>query len=517
MHKNLTARKKNAFSFPRVIEFSYLCTDIIDQTTIVDHKEMKKVFTLAASFAMGVLAMAQTSDPIIMKVDGKNITRSEFEYSYNKNNSEGVLDKKTVEEYVPLFVDFKLKVAEAEHQRLDTLPALRKELFGYKEQLVLPTIVDSAYIEREARRTYDNTAARFAGQDLLTASHILVLMRQDATAEQQQAAKARIDSIYNVLKAVPKDQLAARFAEVAKASSDDKGSASRGGALGQFGKGMMIPDFETAAYALQPGEMSAPVQSTVGYHIIYLTDRHPFESYEFHHASILRFLDQRGVKEASANAYLDSIAQLRGVTRADVVDELHQQILDGDADQKNLAQEYRDGTLMYEVAKRDVWDKAQKDVAGQEAYFNAHKKDFAWDAPRFSGVVIHGKDDATVAKAKKLLKGVEEEAWAKTITSALNNDSVRVVRVEKGLYKQGDNAFVDKLVFKQKAEPKPQKAYPVADVYGKKVKAPRTWKDVRGQVTTDYQNMLEKQWVDELRQRYTVEVYDDVVKTVNKH
>ena len=81
------------------------------------------------------------------------------------------------------------KVAEALIQKhgfqgLDTVPAIRKELDGYKEQFVIPTIVDSAYIEREARRTYDNTAARFGGQDLLIASHILVLLRQDATAEQ---------------------------------------------------------------------------------------------------------------------------------------------------------------------------------------------------------------------------------------------------------------------------------------------------------------------------------------------
>ena len=249
---------------------------------------MKKIALAVATLAMGLTAVAQTADPVIMKINGKNITRSEFEYSFNKNNSDGVLDKKSVEEYVPLFVDFKLKVAEAEYQKIDTIASIRKELDGYKEQMVIPTIVDSAFIEREARKTYDNTAARFDGQDLLTASHILVLLRQDATEEQQQAGKARIDSIYDVLKAVPKDQLAAKFAEVAQATSDDKGSAQRGGALGQFGKGMMIPDFENAAYALKVGEMSAPVKSTVGYHIIYMTERHPFEPYEFHHDNIFK-------------------------------------------------------------------------------------------------------------------------------------------------------------------------------------------------------------------------------------
>ena len=477
---------------------------------------MKKIAILGASLMMGLTAVAQTADPVIMKINGKNITKSEFEYSFNKNNSDGVIDKKTVEEYVPLYVDFKLKVAEAESQRLDTLSAIRKELDGYKEQMVVPTIVDSAYIEREARATYEQTAARFEGQDLLTASHILVLMRQDATAEQQAAAKVRIDSIYDALKAVPKDQLVEKFAEMAKEKSDDKGSAQRGGALGQFGKGMMIPDFENAAYALKAGEMSAPVKSTVGWHIIYMTDRHPFESFEYHHDNIIKFLEQRGVKEASANAYLDSVANERKITRVELVDELHKQMMEKDADVKNLSQEYYDGTLMYEVTKKDVWDKAQQDVQGQEAYFKAHKQDYAWDAPRFIGIVIHTKDAATMAKVKKLLKGVAEDDLAKTAVS-LNNDSVKVVRVERGIFKQGDNANVDKLVFGQKTELKPMSGYPETDVWGTKVKAPRSAKDVKGHVVTDYQNEQERLWVEGLRKKFAVEVYDDVVKTVKKN
>ena len=108
-----------------------------------------------------------------------------------------------------------------------------------------------------------------------------------------------------------------------------------------------------------------------------------------------------------------------------------------------------------------------------------NKKNYKWDLSRFSGVVIHAKDEATLAKAKKLLKGVPEEKWAETMVSELNNDSVKMVRVERGLFKQGDNAFVDNIVFKQKKEQKLKEGYPFVDVYGKKVKKPRTYKDVR--------------------------------------
>ena len=480
---------------------------------------MKKI-TLAALALMscGTMIGQGTSDPVIMRINGKNILRSEFEYSYNKNNSDGVLEKKTVEEYVPLYVDFKLKVAEAESMGIDTLFSIRTELEGYKEQMVLPTIIDSAYIEREAKRTYDLTAARFGTDDVLTASHILVLLRQDATPEDDAKAKVRIDSIYNILKNVPASELENRFADVAKECSDDKGSAMRGGALGQFGKGMMIPDFEVAAYALKAGEMSAPIKSTVGYHIIYMKDRHQFESYNFHHAAILQFLDQRGIKQMSANAYVDSIAKQRGVERAVVVDSVYKTLAATDADMRNLSQEYYDGTLMYEVSKSQVWDKAKNDTFGLEYYFKQNEKNYKWDKPRFSGIIIRGKDESVVSKAKKLVKKVDEPNWAQTIVDALNTDSVKVVRIERGLFKQGDNATVDRLAFGDKTKNvKSVKDYPATGIYGKKIKKPRSYVDVKGAVTTDYQNQKEREWVEGLRGKYEVVVYDDVVKTVNKH
>ena len=86
---------------------------------------MRRIALLATSLVVGLSAFAQ--DPVIMKINGKVITRSEFEYSFNKNNSDGVIDKKSVDEYVPLFVDFKLKVAEAERQD--------RHDFGYPERI----------------------------------------------------------------------------------------------------------------------------------------------------------------------------------------------------------------------------------------------------------------------------------------------------------------------------------------------------------------------------------------------
>lgn len=473
---------------------------------------MKRTLLSILTLMVAIAGFAQVSDPVIMTINGKPVTRSEFEYSYNKNNSEGVVDKKDLEAYVPLFVNFKLKVAAAEDARYDTLTAVKNDLRSYRQQIVMPTITDTAFIEQQARLTYQNTADRFAGQDMLTASHILVMMRQDATDAQQTAAKNRIDSIYQALLG------GADFAELAKKCSDDTGSAQRGGSLGQFGKGMMIPDFENAAYQLQPGEMSAPFKSTVGWHIIKLEDRHPFESYEFHHESILKFLESRGIQQAAANYYVDSISKLQGITRDEFIDQRFNEIIAQDEDTKFLSQEYYDGTLMYEIVKNEIWDPAAQDEAGQAAYYAKNKKKYAWDAPRFKGIVIRAKSEDILPKAKALIKKVKDDSeWGKMIVGEFNTDSVKVVRIEHGLFQQGDNTNVDIMQFGKEGTVKGTKDYPYVDTYGRVIKKPESYKDVKAQVASDYQNAKEQEWVDQLRKKYTYTVNEDVLQTVNNH
>ena len=473
---------------------------------------IRKIVLTASLFACSVFGLMAQDDPVLMTINGKQIRRSEFEYSFNKNNSEGVIDKKTIDEYVDLFINFKLKVAAAETARYDTLTSIRNDLRTYKEQSVLPTIVDSAYIEQQAQATYRNTAERFAGEDILEASHIFVLMRQNATSEQQAAAKARIDSIYQAL------QAGADFEELARKCSEDKNSAVKGGSLGSFGKGMMIPDFENAVYAMKVGETSAPVKTTVGWHIIRLNGRHQFEPYEHHRPQILKFLEQRGVNEASANHYIDSIAAQRGVNRDVVVNEMFNEMTAKDSELRNLTQEFYDGTLMYEISKKEIWDPAAKDDAGLAAFYAKNKKKYTWDSPRFRGVVMRAKDEATVAAAKALMKKEKDHTkWARMVVDALSNDSVKALRAEHGLFKQGDNVIVDNRIFGQHREESPLKSYPINDVYGQTLKKPETYLDVKAEVVADYQAQKEAEWVEGLRKKYSYVVYPDVLKTVNNH
>lgn len=132
---------------------------------------------------MGV--KAQNSDPTIMTINGKAVPRSEFEYSYNKNNSEGVIDRKSIGEYVNLFINYKLKVEAALDAGLDTVKALQDEFRGYRDQQIRPAFITDADVERKAFDIYRQTQERIDSTGgLIRPAHILVLMRQRASAEE---------------------------------------------------------------------------------------------------------------------------------------------------------------------------------------------------------------------------------------------------------------------------------------------------------------------------------------------
>ena len=106
-----------------------------------------KYLLIITMLLSGSMAFAQTDDPVIMTIAGQPVARSEFEYSYNKNNAEGVIDKKTVEEYVDLFINYKLKVKAALDAKLDTMSSYQKEFRTYRDQQIVPSFVSDADME----------------------------------------------------------------------------------------------------------------------------------------------------------------------------------------------------------------------------------------------------------------------------------------------------------------------------------------------------------------------------------
>ncbi len=473
---------------------------------------MNKKLLLGALLVCSTFAYAQSSDPVIMKINGKDVLRSEFEYSYNKNNTEGVIDKKTVEEYVPLFVNYKLKVEAAKAAQLDTAQSFKTEFGGYRDQQIRPALINDADVEAKARQIYKQTQEQIDGNGgMVNAAHILIRMGQKATDDEMKQAKLRIDSIYTAL------QNGADFAELAKTVSQDPGSAVRGGDLGDFVKGQMVKEFEDQAWALKDGEISKPFQSPFGWHIIKKNSGHPFFTYDSQKEAIYRFIEQRGLREQIVSEKLDSLSKAQGVPQQYIVDQKREEMEAADPELRYLIQEYHDGLLLYEISNKTVWEKAQSDEAALEVFFKKNKKKYAWTEPRFKGIAYRTRNVADVKAVQQAVKGLPFSAWTEKLRTTFNADSVLRIRVEKGIFKKGDNALVDRQIFKVDTVAPAMKDYPNTAVYGKKLKAPQELSDVKQLVITDYQEQLEKDWVKQLRKQYPVEVDESVVKTVNKH
>ena len=182
-------------------------------------------------------------------------------------------------------------------------------------------------------------------------------------------------------------------------------------------------------------------------------------------------------------------------------------------DFRNLINEYRDGMLLFEISNKEVWGKASTDTEGLARFFKKNKKRYTWDEPRYKGFIVSCANDTVAREVKKRMKKFSFDDSVSEIEKEFNTDSLTRVSIQKGLFVKGDNAIVDELIFKGEPAQRDEKL-PVVFVTGKKLKKPEAYTDVRGQVTADYQEYLEKQWVERLNDEATVVINEDVLKTI---
>ena len=587
---------------------------------------MKKVILSIILLAGAMMGFAQ-EDKVLMTINGEPVMLSEFLYIYEKNNQETSLEKKSMTEYLDLFINFKLKVTEAIAQGVDTTEAFKKELAGYRAHATPKYMQDHEAIDSLVTLSYNRQA------NVRRAAHIAVQCGADADSVAEAEALAKInlarervttgvekkvkkgrkwitvrepeafadvaremtedpsgkenggelgwvqvfryvyafeDAVYNtpvgevtevfrspygyhialveeerafeevhaahIMKMMPRgnegvawdakkaiDSLyqvvkeGADFAEVATAHSDDKGSAVRGGDLGWFGRGMMVQPFENITFDMQPGEMSEPFPTRFGWHFVKLYEKRGIQPLDSMRQQLLMQM-KRDVRYREAEKSFIKKTRAEYNLPAEMSDEDVKAYADAHleekhADLRNLVREYHDGILLFDVSLREVWDKANKDTEGLAAYFKAHKKEYTWDEPRYKGFVIYAKNEAVAKVAKQIAKTANPDSVMSLINQRVNIDSVQYVKVERGLWVEGKNGAVDKYAFKNKeADYTASEEFPVVWTVGKVLKAPQEYTDVRSQVTTDYQDHLEKQWVATLREKYPVVVNEEVLE-----
>lgn len=468
---------------------------------------MKRLFSIAVVLLSTMCAVAQVTDPVLMRINGKEVKRSEFEYALNKNNETLGVDRKAVKEYLPMYIDFKLKVAEAEAMRLDTLSSFLEEFKSNRAQLAENYLIDHDYIEKEAHKIYAKDSAVIDG--FLKVAHIFIPLQQQDSAQKADSVKAVMDKTYEAVMG------GLSFADAAK----ELGLPVNIVEPFEIVRGQAYKEFEEAAFALADSAISKPFRSPVGFHIVQRFGMRPFGQFREYRDVIVSMLEKRGIRNVARLLKGRHLAREMGgnITPEEALAREDSLLETKYPEFGNLMTEYYDGLLFFEVSSREVWNKASEDEAGLTKFFKKNKKKYKFETPRYRGAVIYANSAEDMAKAKKLFTDAPQEEYRQIMKDNFYVDSVFTVRIEMGIFSIGDNAWVDKMVFGQGEGGTMKRGFTLVDVAGTLLKGPQTYKDVKGHVINDYQKYLEERWLKVLRKKYKVEVDDEVLKTVNNH
>ncbi len=641
---------------------------------------MKKQFLIAIGLFFAISIQAQ-QDPILMQINGKPVTKSDFLQIYLKNNQQPKYDKVSLDEYMELFKKFKLKVTEAEALGYDTLPKLKKELDGYKKQLALPYLIDAGKNQEFVKEAYDRT------KNEIRASHILIRIEPTASPADTliaynkiMALKARIDKgedfaavakgrngsedpsaqtnggdlgffnafqmVYpfedqaykteigkvsmpfrtrfgyhivkvtdtrttrgtiktaHIMVSIPKtatqEEIATgekkiyeiytklmngeKFEDLAKNFSDDPSSNQKGGELTAFGTGTttrMVPSFEDAAYALQKdGDISQPIRTEYGFHIIKRLELKPLKSFEelkkelqnkvnkderskktqdffveklkttynfvdvskkskkwfvsnldttyfigkWHPTNLktekpLFMLDGKTYTQKDFASYLESNykgikkdaakniveLQFKNWVKATILSYEESKLTTKYPEYKALVNEYHDGILLYEIMSDKVWNKASRDTVGLKAYFSTNRTNYMWKK-RLDATIYECATQKIADQVAKMLKN--DTINSKHVLDVVNKESELNLRVRMNKFEIEDTPYLKE----QKLAKGLNKSYSFdGKFYVVKVEsilepAPKELKDAKGVITSDYQNYLEKNWLEELTKKYPIEI-----------
>lgn len=666
-------------------------------------KQTLKTWLVALSFIMlPSLIMAQSyTKKTLITLGDKEVTVKEFMDTYEKNNvNTEVIDKKNVDEYLKLYIDFKLKVAEAEDLKMDTAASFIKELNNYRQQLAKPyfsndDITDELVKEAYERMQYDINAAHILikcdvnavpadtmaaykkamsireralkGEDFgelaaelsddpsardydeipgvrkaykgnhgelgyftvfdmvypfetgvyntpegsismpvrssfgyhiikvnsktpasgyIRAAHIFLAVDPNDPTKTDSIVKIKAQNIYNEV--VNDDK---NWTDYVRRYSDDKGTLANNGVLSPFRVNQIVPEFITVVKSLQPNQISEPVKTSFGYHIIKLVGSTTPGTFEYEQEKIKEKVerDMRGqlseeiamrrimkdnnfkentkVKDAFI-ATIDStiiegkyaVAEKVNVkqvlfstkdkswTVQDFVDyiyakqkrqgfltpaayayQLYDDYLQQEVfayedskleekypDFKALVQEYHDGILLFSLMENQVWNKAAEDTLGLQDYYERNKESYMWN-DRVRAIVVTCQRKDNVEEIKNLVvEGIEVDSLRAYFRENKSQASARYT-----FYQKGDNVNVDATEWKEGVvELYPSKvdnSTQIVKIVEVRQPEPKTFKEARGVVTSGYQAELETQWLEQLREKYSVTVDEKLLNKVKEN
>ena len=665
-------------------------------------KKLSALFLIAFGIVLQSFPLqGQENDPVLIRINGHTVTRTEFSEVYYKNNlAMEVADPRSVEEYLDLYINFKLKVLEAQALGLDTNPAFIQELASYREQLARPYFYDQDVSDQLIEEAYDRQ------QYDIRASHILISVGEHAPASDTLEAYKRIMAIYERIKdgesfsdvarqesedpsardraatanrpafrgnagdlgyftvfnmvypfesaayntpvgelagpvrssfgyhlikvtdrlpamgraraahimvnspaGTPAQQAAAHqekineiyqrlkkgedFESLAQEFSDDRPSAQRGGLLPEFTSNRMVPEFIKAISGMEnSGDISSPVKTDFGWHIVRLIEKTPPRSFEDEYFNLKNQVSRddrshlgkevvlkRLKKEYEFREFPEHLEEItqrldasifegrwdrstaedldqplisfagKTFTQQDFVNYLHQtqgyrtpeniasytrnmyqnwveqQIMayeDSRLEEKypefrSIMQEYHDGILLFELTDQLVWSRAVEDTTGLKAFFENNQENYMW-GERLEATIYLSKDAATARRAHRQIRQAARRGQDHAaVLESMNEQTHTDVSARHGLYEKGDEPILEEVDWKTGISRPFDWNGRVAIVHIHHVlpAQPKQMNEIRGMLIADYQNHLEKLWVKGLREKYQVDVSEEVLQSIH--
>jgi len=402
-------------------------------------------------------------------------------------------------------------------------------------------------------------------QGEIKVAHIMKMFPRGAENFDKTTIKDQTDSIYAELKA------GADFAELAKKYSDDKQTAVQGGEMPWFSAGRIIPEFAKAAFAIEnKDDFTKPIETRFGFHIIKKIDHRPVPSFEEAKADIENRIKRDPSRSVSSKkAFIEklkqeynyqeneeNIAKLKDKNVGDAIDS-EQEVLfsinDNQFKTKDLLdylnekgiiagsillnfeswvddeiteyenerledkypefryilQEYHDGILLFNIMEEKIWNFASQDTSGLQEYYEKNKDKYAWEE-RFKGSIITAENDSVREEADKYFAA---EMSNSEVLDLLNRNE-KLIEIKEGAWEKGTNPIVDYYVWNgpETDEFNSEYTFVRGDIIPPE---PKTLNEARGLYISDYQNFLEKEWLNQLRKKYKIKVNKKLLRTIS--
>ena len=433
-------------------------------------------------------------------------------------------------------------------------------------------------------KVVDNRPAR----GTMKAAHIMVATGKDAPAEEIESAQKKINEIYEKLKNGEK------FEKLASEFSDDNQTAEKGGELPLFGTGTttrMVPEFEEVAFSLKnDNDISAPVKTDYGFHIIRRLSWTPLRSFEdlkkeiqtkvnkderaniTQQSFISKLKKNYGFKDSykkTSKWFIDNIdtnyakgkwsaanltsnkpmftlgsqkftqkqfatyleknfrsvkttdnkslveKQYANWQKAEILGYEERQLDKKYPEFKALMQEYHDGILLYEIMTDKVWNKAIKDTTGLKEFFAQNNSKYNWGT-RYNAYVYECLNQDVANEVAGLLKS--DTISSKTVIGKVNKTSELNLKVRSNKFEVDNTPFLKGRTLQKGVNPAfthENKIY-IVKVEEIMAPAPKLLSEAKGAATSDYQNYLEKQWLEELAKKHPITVYKEVLYSLGK-